>query len=119
MVKIILIIVCCVVLVGVGVFWYSLTHSKALPGSIVIKSAEVTDDATSLSGYFSGSAMYYNGYSTQYRDGTLYVSLIVSTLTTDAGGEFAISEPNTHGEIKAVYLAGHGVEADKLIWSRK
>ena len=106
-----------VIVLAVGVI-YVLSHGHTSTSNIHVSSVSVSSSTVSFTGGFAGSAMWYNGYTATYTDGSLYLDIQVSSIQLPgmAGDPFTVSIPNTYGNIKQIYLRGQGAEGDKQIW---
>ena len=106
-----------VMALAVGVV-YVLSHGHTSTDNIHVSSVSVSSSTVSFTGGFAGSAMWYNGYTATYKDGSLYLDIQVSSIQLPglAGDPFTVSIPNTYGDIKQIYLRGQSAEGDKQIW---
>lgn len=112
----------CILIVIALAGLYGLTHGRMSTNVVTFSYVAVSTSTIELKGgtFFTGFG-WYNGYKADYKDGVLYVDLVVSMIHRPGmqGTPFSISIPNTYGTINRIYLRGHGSEGDKLIWQQK
>ena len=114
-------IIVVVLILTIGLALSFILHNNVVnTSSIYISNIGVSDKKIDLSGSFSASAIFYRGYSVDYRDENLYISLKGNVFnTTNSSGEFNISIPNKYGKIKEIYLEGATPTEKVLIWPKK
>jgi hypothetical protein len=114
-------IVVIIILLVAGVVAYILIGYTANPTLLYVKKTTVTEGMVVLEDVsFVGSAVWYGGYSANYKDGVLSIKVRARSIKIpgSTGGPFTITISNTYGEISEVRLSGGDPLNDKVIWSR-
>src|SRR4051812_5246260 len=94
-----------IILVALGVYvWTYMLHFALYPSSVAIQKVQVTKEQVTVDANLNGSALFFAGYSAEYKDDALY--LILRATNFKSLGSYPpaiITIPNTFGTINAIY----------------
>lgn len=109
------IVIAVIIILGVGIV---LSKSTVNPKTIAVMDVTATDSKIDLKGSFTNSSLQYKGYTAEYKNEILYISIKGGLVSFSKPKDMNISMENTYGKIKEIYLQGDTASDNVLIYPR-